>query len=61
MPDTFDSDPNTLPPVTKALRQVWTDYPDRGGGFATNGTFAMRGILDAVRALEDRIAALETP
>lgn len=58
MPDTFDSDPNTLPTVTKALRQAWTTAAPGGHIDAVATTFSMRAALDAIRALEDRVIAL---
>ncbi|WP_100465912.1 hypothetical protein [Mycobacteroides abscessus] len=63
MADTFDSDPNTLPPITKAFRQSWiTHNPGAGAPLdAVATTFSMRAALDAIYALEQRIIALETP
>jgi hypothetical protein len=63
MADTFDSDPNSLPPVTKALRQCWLGRSSHAFGIpseidAVATTFSMRAVLDAVHALELRIAAL---
>lgn len=59
MSDTFDSDIDSLPPVTKALRQCWVDQSPGGRIDAVASTFSMRAVLDAVHALEDRIVALE--
>ena len=58
MPDTFDSDPNTLPTVTKALRQAWATAAPGGHIDAVATTFSMRAVLDAVHALEECITAL---
>ena len=65
MTDTFDSDPNTLPPITKALRECWLDRPRNPFGNAPNidavpATWSMRAVLDAVHALETRITTIET-
>lgn len=65
MPDTFDSDPNSLPTVTKALRQCWLNVPPNPYGNPANidavpATFSMRAVLDAVHALELRVIDLET-
>ncbi|WP_322857764.1 hypothetical protein [Mycobacterium shigaense] len=64
MSDTFDSDPSLLPPVTKALREVWLNQPDNPFGNPPNfdaipTTWSMRAVLDAVHTLETRIATLE--
>ena len=63
MPDTFDSDVNSLPPVTKALRQCWHNNNPTGGlGVqidAVAAPFSMQAVPDAVHALEVRVAALE--
>ncbi|ORB84674.1 hypothetical protein B1987_13695 [Mycobacterium kansasii] len=62
MPDTFDSDPESLPPVTAALRQCWiANNPGTIGAQldAVPAPFSMRAVLDAVHALELRVAALE--
>ncbi|WCS20128.1 hypothetical protein MML61_10125 [Mycobacterium marinum] len=64
MPDSFDSDPESLPPVTKALRQCWLNRPNNPFGNAPDldavpATWSMRAVLDAVHALELRVAALE--
>lgn len=67
MPDTFDTTPiSSLPPVARALRQAWvTASPGNGPYGFNNGIdavaapFSMRAVLDAVHALELRIAALE--
>jgi len=59
MADTFDSDPNSLPPVTKALRECWINQAPGGQIDAVAAPFSMRATLDAVHALETRIATLE--
>jgi hypothetical protein len=64
MPDTFDSDPNSLPTVTKALREAWINVPPNPFGGAVNidavaAPFSMRAVLDAVHALELRVVTLE--
>jgi hypothetical protein len=64
MPDTFDSDVDSLPPVTKALRECWLNQPPNPFGGVANidavaAPFSMRATLDAVHALELRIATLE--
>jgi hypothetical protein len=59
-PDTFDSDPNTLPPLTKAIRDTWRPATAFSAGLDAPPTRAtMRAILDAVYALETRVTALE--
>lgn len=62
-PDTYDADPDILPPVTKSLRQCWPDKFSPLGNKAyvepVPDSLAMRGILDAVHALELRVAELE--
>ncbi|GAB3228231.1 hypothetical protein [Mycolicibacterium hippocampi] len=62
MPDTFDTDPDILPPLTKAIRATW---PGATGATAAVGavpnTRAIRAILDAVHSLENRVIDLETP
>lgn len=65
MADTFDTDPNTLPPITKAFRQSWITH-NPGGSLgapldAVATTFSMRAALDAIYALEQRVIALQTP
>ncbi len=65
MSDTYDSttaanaDTN-LPPLTAAIRKAWQD--GNGAGAAVqpiaNGP-AMRGILDAIHSLEQRVTSLE--
>jgi hypothetical protein len=57
--DTFDSDPNSLPTVTKALRESWITAAPGGNIDAVAAPFSMRAVLDAVHALETRIATLE--
>lgn len=62
--DTFDSDIESLPPVTKALRECWLNRTPNLFGYgaqidAVAAPFSMRAMLDAVHALEDRIATLE--
>jgi hypothetical protein len=64
MSDTFDIDPDSLPTVTKALRECWINVPPNPFGNPPNldaiaAPFSMRAVLDAVHALETRIAALE--
>lgn len=62
MSDTFDSDPNSLPATTKTLREAWTTNSPGSLGApldAVAAPFAMRAVLDAIHALELRIAALE--
>lgn len=60
MPDTFDTDPGELGPVTAALRACWDQPAGLGAHLdAVATTFSMRAVLDAIHALEDRIAALE--
>jgi hypothetical protein len=57
--DTFDSDPNTLPPLTKAICEAWptTMYGGSAGPIASDK--ALRAMLDAFHDLEDRVIALE--
>lgn len=50
----FDTDPASLPPVTRAVRQAFT------GTSPVPSADAMAAILVAIKALEDRVAALET-
>lgn len=57
--DTFDSDPDSLPPTTKTLRESWINQAPGGRIDAVASTFSMRAVLTAIRALEDRIATLE--
>lgn len=63
MSDTFDTDPQELPPITKALRECWSDKISPFGQPVTPepipSTAALRGILDAVHTLELRVLALE--
>jgi hypothetical protein len=66
VPDTFDSDIDSLPPVTKQFRECWLNrgpnpFGCSAGIDAVAAPLSMRAVLDAVKALEDRIAALETP
>lgn len=63
-PDTFDSDIDSLPPITKALRECWLSRTPNLFGYgaqidAVAAPFSMRAVLDAVHALEERVAALE--
>jgi hypothetical protein len=65
MPDTFDTDINSLPIVTKTLRQAWLAHGSAPYGYggqidAVAAPFSMRAVLDAIHALELRIAALES-
>ncbi|QOF30197.1 hypothetical protein [Mycobacteroides abscessus] len=60
MADTFDADPETLPPVTKAFRLAWVKANPGNWGPITP-SYELRAALDAVHSLEQRIAALETP
>jgi hypothetical protein len=57
--DTFDSDPDSLPPVTKQLRQCWIDHAPGGRIDAIASTFSMRAVLDAVHSLELAVIALQ--
>ncbi|WP_078323417.1 hypothetical protein [Mycobacteroides salmoniphilum] len=53
--DTFDLDPNTLPPVTNAFRQSWTTHNPGTIGTplgAVATTFWMRATRDAIYTLE---------
>lgn len=60
MADTFDLDPETLPPLTKALRLTWRLPTAFSAGLDAPPTReTMRAILDAVYALETRVATLE--
>lgn len=62
MPDTWDtgrSDPDSLPPLTKAIVEA---NPRTGFGGLIGPTAsdkALRAMLDAFRSLEDRVTALE--
>lgn len=62
MTDTWDqgrSDPDSLPPLTKAIVEA---NPHTGFGALigpTAGDKPLRAMLDAIRSLEDRIIALE--
>jgi hypothetical protein len=57
--DTYDSDPNSLPPLTKAIRQSWPGpTPTSAGTAAIASNPAMRAYLDAIHALELRLIAL---
>lgn len=52
---TFDTDPASLPPLTRALRETWglhTPYPVASAP-------AMAALLAAVHDLETRVTALE--
>lgn len=66
MPDTYSSTSAAnadaqLPPLTAAIRKAWID----GDGIAQAAVqpiandAAMRGILDAIHSLENRVIALE--
>lgn len=60
MSDTFDLDPETLPPLTKALRLTWALPIASGAGVDAPATRAsMHAILDAVYSLETRVTTLE--
>lgn len=62
MPDTdpFDADPDSLPPLTKAIRTTWTMPTGfRAGQDAPATRETMRAILSAVYALETRVTTLE--
>lgn len=61
MAETFDTDPDTLPPITKAFRQSWITHNPGAPLDTVATTFSMRAALDAIHALEQRIIALETP
>lgn len=58
----YDRDPATLPPLTKAIRDIW---PRSDGFRAATDTVptpgAISAILDAVYQLETRVIALEAP
>ncbi|SDC25917.1 hypothetical protein SAMN04488581_0402 [Mycolicibacterium neoaurum] len=59
---TYDLDPNTLPPLTKAIRDTWPAGTPVTAAVDTVPTVqAISAILDAVHALETRVIALETP
>ena len=49
----FDTDPASLPPVTRAVRQAFT------GASPVPSVDAMAAILVAINALEDRVTTLE--
>ena len=56
----FDTDPASLPPLTRALRNAW----GAGGGSAPHPiptAEAMAAMLVAVHDLEQRVIALEGP
>jgi hypothetical protein len=62
MSDTYDdgrADSSTLPPLTRAIFEAYptTMYGNTIG--PTAGDKPLRAILDAIRALEDRVTALE--
>jgi hypothetical protein len=62
MSDTYDqgnADPSTVPPLTRAiiLAQPSTLFGNRVGPATSDK--ALRAILDAIRALEDRVTTLE--
>ncbi|MCW2652681.1 MAG: hypothetical protein JWR32_3657 [Mycobacterium sp.] len=56
MADTFDSDPNTLPPLTKAIRQCWPMATATGAQIQP-GEISLRAFLDAVHGIENRLIA----
>lgn len=61
MPDTYDTgtaDINSLPPLTKALRQVWP--PEFGTPTIAEAGLQPVPTVDAMRKILDAIAALET-
>ncbi|OBH24702.1 MULTISPECIES: hypothetical protein [unclassified Mycobacterium] len=61
MADTFDLDPNTLPPLTKAIRETWRPATAFSAGLDAPPTReTMRAILDAVYVLETRLTAVES-
>jgi hypothetical protein len=49
----FDTDPASLPPVTRAVRQAFT------GASPVPSADAMAAILVAIKTLEDRVVVLE--
>ena len=60
MADTFDLDPDTLPPLTKAIRNTWAQPTAFSAGLDAPPTReTMRALLDAIYGLETRVAALE--
>jgi hypothetical protein len=60
MPDTYEQDPNSLPPLTKAIRESWPDATPTSAAVqpGLHGS-PERKMLDAIRSLEDRVIALE--
>lgn len=60
MPNTFDLDPDTLPPVTKAIRQTWIQPGPNQPSAPYPSPQALSAILDAVHNLELRVIDLET-
>jgi hypothetical protein len=59
MTDTYHQDPNTLPPLTKAI--VNTYGPNSNFGRPSSIDDLDAAIIDAIHALEARVIALETP
>lgn len=61
MDNTFDEDIDSLPPLTKALRQVWVQPGPAQPTAPYPKSAAFHAILNAVHNLENRVTALETP
>jgi hypothetical protein len=59
MTDTFDTDPNSLPPLTKAICESWPTTMNGSPIGPIAADKPLRKMLDAFRALEDRVIALE--
>lgn len=55
----FDTDPTTLPPLTRALREAWGTGPNSAPNPIATAP-AMAAILAAVHDLETRVTTLET-
>jgi len=58
---TFEQNPATLPPLTRAIRDAWTQPGPNQPSAPYPNSRAFNAILDAVHDLETRVTQLETP
>jgi hypothetical protein len=56
---TFDQDPATLPPLTRAICESWPTTMMGNSVEPIASDKALRAMLDAFHDLEDRVIALE--
>lgn len=60
MANTYQQDPATLPPLTKAIAETYGPSASRYGHQPSISP-REAALLDAIHALETRVIALETP